>query len=367
MSSTSIRSFAVYITRLINKENLTRQEAFDAFSIVLNNQTTEIQQGAFLAALTAKGETTEEIASCWEAIYQFDTVKVVPNVSGPIVENCGTGMDSFKTFNISTAASIVAASQGIAMARHGARALTSKCGTVDMAEALGVDMECDVRVGADSLERCNLALFNGMSPCIHPMALGRILSQIAFGSTLNIAASLASPVKANVGVRGVYAQAMIAPVVLAMKEIGYERALVVHGAIDNQVTSMDEASVCGETHCAELKEDGTISQFSFRPEDVGLRTQAPHHLESTGDIKLESKKMVDLLGGDGQTTQTDAVALNTGLIFYATNAVSSLKEGTQKALKIIKSGKAIDTLTQWVGAQNSEPQRGMAKLNELLG
>ncbi len=192
MSSMNIREFAGYITRLINKENLSREESYSAFSTVLKNETSEMQQGAFLAALTAKGETKEEIAGCWEAIYQHDTVKITSKIDGPIVENSGTGMDSYKTFNISTCASLIAASEGIAMARHGARAITSKCGTVDMAEALGVNVECEASLAAESLQKSGLALFNGMSPKIHPMALGRILSQISFGSTLNIAASLAS-------------------------------------------------------------------------------------------------------------------------------------------------------------------------------
>ena len=146
MNDLNIKEFAKTITKLINKENLSREEAFDAFMTVLKAETSDIQQGAFLAALTAKGETKDEIASCWQAIYEFDTVKQNPVVDGDIVENSGTGMDSFKTFNISTVASIVAASYGVPMARHGARALSSKCGTVDIAEALGVNVECDVEV-----------------------------------------------------------------------------------------------------------------------------------------------------------------------------------------------------------------------------
>ncbi len=109
MAELDFPKFGKIITCLINKENLSREEAFNAFSTILNNHTSEIQQGAFLAALTAKGETKEEIAGCWEAIYKNDTVKVFPCVDGPVIENSGTGMDTFKTFNISTAASIIAA------------------------------------------------------------------------------------------------------------------------------------------------------------------------------------------------------------------------------------------------------------------
>lgn len=360
-----IQNFGKTITKLINGKNLNREEAYNAFSTILNNETSEMQQGAFLAALTAKGETKEEIAGCWEAIYENDTVKVIPHVSGPIVENCGTGMDTFKTFNISTSASLIAASDGILMARHGARAITSRCGTVDMAEALGVDVECSAELVSKSLEDSGIALFNGMSPNIHPMALGRILSQISFGSTLNIAASLASPVKADIGVRGVYSKEMIYPVTEVMKEIGYKRALVFHGTIDNMNVGMDEASVSGETFCAELKDDGSISQFSFRPEDSGIKTHKPSNLSSTEDISIESKHFIDLLEGKSHQSRIEAAALNAGLIFYATKDVKTIKEGTIKALDIIHSGKAIDKLTEWVSTQNRDAESGLLTLNKI--
>ncbi|MCK5350344.1 MAG: anthranilate phosphoribosyltransferase, partial [Desulfobacula sp.] len=224
MSRTLNKEFGSIITRLIQKENLTRNEAKQSFASVLSNEVTDMQQGAFLAALTAKGETKEEVAGSWEAIYDLDTTKVDLESDIKTVDNSGTGMDTFKTFNISTAASVIAAAGGIPMARHGARAITSVCGTVDMAEALGVDVECTADLVVKSIKTAGLGLFNGMSPHIHPMALGRILSQIYFGSTLNIAASLANPALPSIGVRGVYSKEIILPVANVMKEIGYKSA-----------------------------------------------------------------------------------------------------------------------------------------------
>ena len=136
------RTFGSGIGKLVNGEDLSRQRAKEMFDQVLLNEETDMQQGAFLAALTAKGETAEEIAAGWEAIYEQDTVKVEPEVSSPLVENCGTGMDELNTFNISTSASIVAAAGGVTMAKHGSRAITSVCGTIDILEMLGVDVEC---------------------------------------------------------------------------------------------------------------------------------------------------------------------------------------------------------------------------------
>ncbi|HCY85137.1 MAG TPA: anthranilate phosphoribosyltransferase, partial [Desulfobacteraceae bacterium] len=273
MSLDDNKAFGAVITRLINKKNLSRQEAYDAFTTVLGNATTDLQQGAFLSALTAKGETAEEVAGAWEAIYELDTTKV--NLDLAVAENSGTGMDTFKTFNISTAAAIVAAAGEVPMARHGARAITSVCGTVDMAEALGVDVECPADIVARSIETSGLGLFNGMSPMIHPNALGRILSQIFFGSTLNIAASLANPALPAIGVRGVYSREMILPVAQVMKEIGYHSAIVLHGAVGDSGLGMDEASVCGTTHCARIQTDPdtgarSIEEFIFDPASLGL-------------------------------------------------------------------------------------------------
>lgn len=365
MKELNIREFAKVITKLINKNNLSRDEAYHAFSTVLNKETSDIQQGAFLAALSAKGETKEEIAGCWQAIYEMDTVKVTPNVSKPIVENCGTGMDSYKTFNISTCASLVAAAEGILVARHGARALTSVCGTVDIAEALGVDVECGVDIATKSLETTGLALFNGMSPTVHPNALGRILSQMAFGSTLNIAASLASPVQPTIGVRGVYSKEMIVPVIEVMKEIGYKRAIVFNGQIDGQTTTMDEASVSGTTYCAELLNDGSIREFSFRPEDAGLRIQKPEGLAPANSISNESKDFIALIQGKEDSARVDAVALNAGLIFYVSDKANTIREATAMAKESLGKAKAYDILKEWVKAQNRNPEDGLEKLLKL--
>lgn len=157
-----MKQFGGSVTRLINKEDIPRGEMRDIFSMILRDETTEMHQGAFTAA--AKGETAEEIAGVWEAICDIDTVKAVPDVNDILVDNCGTGMDAVKTFNISTAASIIAAADGINIARHGARAITSVCGTVDILETLGVDVECPPQYVKNSIEQTGIGIYNGMSP-----------------------------------------------------------------------------------------------------------------------------------------------------------------------------------------------------------
>lgn len=359
------KAFGQYITRIINGENLSMEESYTAFCHVLNNTVTDMQQGAFLAALTAKGECAEEVAGGWRAIYELDTEKVSINAAEPVVDNCGTGMDTFKTFNISTASSVVAAAGGIRVARHGARAITSSCGTVDIAEALGVDVECDASLVASSIEQSGLGLFNGMSPKVHPMALGRILSQIHFGSPLNIAASLANPALPRMAVRGVYARELVVPVAEVMRSIGYTDATVVYGTIDGSPMGMDEASVCGLTYGARLRE-GKIEAFSFSPADCGLRLHKPEPLGADKDINQAALNMVTLLSGKGDPARQDATLLNAGLLFELTQKAANLQDGVAMAREYLAGGKALETLYNWVAAQNSDPLQGTARLNKLL-
>ena len=364
MQTNTDKDFGMWITRLIQKQDLGRQESKAAFHTILKNETTEMQQGAFLAALTAKGETEEEVAGSWEAIYEVDTVKVKTGHPEPVVENSGTGMDTFKTFNISTAASLVAASGGIPMARHGARSITSLCGTVDMVEMLGVDVECSADLVAESITKAGIGLFNGMSPQSHPRALGRILSQIHFGSTLNIAASLANPAMPKIGVRGVYSREMVLPVIRVMKEIGYERALVFYGGIDDSNKGMDEASICGPTFCAKLEPNTGIREFRFRPEDFGMVPENPEQLAPSPEMNREAREFVSLLRGKRNGARTKSVALNAGLIF-SIKENKSIMEGVQKAESILREGSSFGTLEKWVQTQNRDPQSGLTKLEAL--
>jgi anthranilate phosphoribosyltransferase len=367
MAVPEIRQFGAIISRLIKREHLTREEAFDAFTTVLRNETTLLQQGAFLAVLTAKGETTAEIAGCRDAIYLYDTTKVSPRVNGPVIENSGTGMDSFKTFNISTAASIIAAAHdGIYLARHGARAITSKCGTVDIAEQLGVDIDCDVSLVVSSIEQCGLGLFNGMSAKVHPSALGRILSQIAFGSTLNIAASLASPVCADIGVRGVSSREMIRPAIDAMKAIGYKRAIVFHGCIDGSDKGMDEVSVCGDTFVEEYSLSGRHDIYTVRPEELGIPLCTPDDLAPGENAEKEVPEFVNLFIGKSSKAREYAAIVNAGMILYAASKTESLHQGIDAASSLLATGKALDKLVAWVKFQNTDVHSGMTKLNRIL-
>ena len=208
-------------------------------------------------------------------------------------------MDALKTFNVSSAAALIAAVGGARMARHGARALTSKCGAVDILEAVGVDVDCDSASVERSISQAGIGIFNGMSPAVHPGGLGRILSQIRFGSTLNIAASLANPVRPTHGVRGVYADGLVGPVGEVMLEIGYERVMVVHGYDDRREAGMDELSVLGASLVTEMHADGRRDAYTIEPEDFDIRRAAHADIAPLGDLRDEAVRFLQVVGGRG--------------------------------------------------------------------
>lgn len=365
MDTKAIADFGQKIQKLIQGENLSAEETYEMFKQVLKNEQPDLQQGAFLAALVSKGETPEEIAGAWKAIDEIDTEHTEGELPEILFENSGTGMDRLKTFNVSSASAIVAAACNVSMARHGARALTSKCGTVDMLEAVGVDVECEVGVVANSINEVGIGLFNGMSPKVHPGALGRILSQIRFGSTLNIAASLANPARPSMGLRGVYSDTLVPAVADVMKRIGYTRGMVVYGTDPSSGFGMDEISPCGETLVHEFTEDGE-RQYSIIPEDVGIKTFKFDEIAFSGSLESESRRFVSVLSGKGNDACVDFTCLNAGAILYLAGKSKSLKEGAHTAREAIKAGRAIEKLRHWVTAQSTSDASGQERLDSLL-
>lgn len=365
-SEIELKLFGEAVMKLIRKEDLSKEEANSCWKQIIKNEQPELQQGAFLAALAMKGETETEIAGSWEAIYELDTHKVDLSSVYPLVENCGTGMDTLKTFNISTAAGIIAAAKGVYLARHGARALSSKVGTVDVVEQFGVDVECSAELVKRSIEKAKIGLFNGMSSKIHPKALFRILSQIRFGSTLNIAGSLANPARPQYAVRGVFSEKMVANTIKTMKEIGYKKAMVFFGHDDGAGKGMDELSIIGSSAAAELDKDGGISYFDISPDEFGIKKSDYNEIKTKESAKDGAKLIVDILNGAGSRAQEDAVALNAAPILYIAGITKDIKEGFEMASEVIKRKEGIGKLKEWVSTQNECPETGLNKLSALL-
>lgn len=366
MNEERLRKFGKGIQKLIDRKDLGEEETYSLFREVLANEQPDLQQGAFLAALVAKRETAAEVTGAWRAIQDLDTVEV----SGPMpalrCENSGTGMDSLKTFNVSSAAAVIAAACGVSMARHGARALTSFCGTVDILEAVGVDVNCTAEVVARSVREAGIGLFNGMSPQIHPAALGRILSQIRFGSTLNIAASLANPARPTHAVRGVYSEALLGIVTEVMPAIGYERGMVVHGRDRRLTGGMDEISITGPTAIHEFSAGGPVSSMILNPEDLGLVCAPFEAVAATGDRVAERRRFLRVLAGRGGGACEDFACLNAAAILQVTGRAASLKEGLSVSRECVHAGAAMGKLREWVETQGSEGHQGSGILDRAL-
>jgi anthranilate phosphoribosyltransferase len=360
-----IKDFGMKIQRLIEGKDLSKDETYSMFREILLNEQPELQQGAFLAALVAKGETADEIAGAWAAIDEIDTVHSTSELPGVLFENSGTGMDALKTFNVSSAAAIVAAACGINMVRHGARAITSSCGTVDIMEAVGIDVDCDVAVVESSLRSAGIGLFNGMSPKVHPGALGRILSRIRFGSTLNIAASLANPCRPTYGLRGVYTKRLVRKAAEVMQSIGYQKGMVVYGKDDNSGRGMDELSLSGGTIVYEFNQNGG-NEYTFYPEDAGLMPSVFEEVAAIGDPAKEAIRFIRVLSGKKHEACIDFTCLNAGAILYTAGKCDSIKNGVEMSRDAIESSRAIEKLRQWTSFQDSSGGKGLQRLECLL-
>jgi len=361
----ALKAFGSLIQKLIDRQDLTRDESYDMFSQLLCNLQPDLQQGAFLAALSAKGETPQEIAGAWQAIVELDTTTVTGDLGVPLVENSGTGMDRLKTFNVSSAAAVVAAAGGARLARHGARALSSSCGTVDLLEAVGIDVECEVATVAKSIREVGIGIFNGMSPKVHPRSLARILSQIRFGSTLNLAASLASPCRPTHALRGVYAESVIPKAAAVMQEIGYERAMVVHGYDTDRTAGMDELSTIGESQVCELYPDGRQMSFVLAPEDVGIQRADYGEVAATGNVRREAVRFLKVIAGTDHPACIDLTCLNAGAILYLVNAAADIRSGIDTSREMIHSGSALEKLAAWVSTQADVERNGIDRFASL--
>jgi len=342
-----MKTLGPIIQKLIDGTNLTKEEAFESFKSIFNNEVSEFDQGAFLAAIATKGENSEEILGCYEAIYKYDTCKIdIPGIN--ITENSGTGRDTLKTFNASTAAAIVGAAGGVTIAKHGGRAITSKCGSIDILEAIGINVNLDPDKSIKILKKIGITIFNGMSPKIHQGVLYNILGKIHFGSIFNISASLANPVKPIYGIRGVFTKDLVVKIAIVMKKIGYKKGMVFCGnSNDYEEKRMDEISPLGETYIIEFDESGYSDMYIINPSYFEISDINVKDILALGNIEDEKKRFLSVLQGKNHPEIIDFVAINTAPIFYINGITSNMKKGYQMAKELIYSGKTWEKFIEW--------------------
>ena len=362
-----LREFGAIVGRLIRKEDISRAEAKECWRQICADEQPELQAGGFIAALKAKPETLDEIAGTFEALYEYDTVKVEIDTPEPIIDNAGTGADTLKTFNISTAAAIVAAACGLYVVRHCARAVTSNCGAVDVVEALGVDVESGPELPKQSIERAGIGAWNAFLPWLHPKFLGGYPSRIRFGTTTNLVGPLLSPTMPRYKVMGVNSVAAVDLEAQILRILGFKRGFVMHGLDSTGDGGIDELSTLGPTHIAELHPDGNIEHSVATPEALGLRRATYGDLASSRDVHREALTLLRVIANADDGPRQDIACLNAAPMLYVMGRAKDLTEGIAMARAAIRDGRALQKLRAWVTWQNADPQAGLPKLERLLG
>ncbi len=361
------RKFGAVVVRLTQGENISREEARECWRQVCEEEQSDLQQGAFIGALKAKQETPEEVAGTFEALYEYDTVKVEVKVPGPLIDNCGTGADTLKTLNISTGAAVISASLGLYVVRHAARAISSNCGAIDVIEALGVNVESVPEAPKKSLENAGICAWNAFLPKVHPKTLARVLSQIRFGSTINLVGPLLNPTRPTYKVMGVPNQAMIEIEAKTLQVLGFKRAFVMHGLEDESKKGMDEVSILGTTHVGEFREDGSIRYYTLTPEQFGIKRARYEDIASSRDVKRDALALLRVLAGKDTGPRSDIVCLNAAPLLYITGKAATLQEGLEMSRQAVAGGKALAKLREWVTWQNQRPEDGLPTLEKMLG
>ena len=329
------------IAQLVKREDLTSEVMEQVMEEIMTGEATDAQKASFLTALSMKGETIDEITSaakvlrshCERFLNDMDVLEIV-----------GTGGDGSNTINISTLSSVVVSAAGIPVAKHGNRAASSKCGTADCLEALGVKIDCAPARSAQILKDINLCFLFAQK--YHPAMrfVGAVRKEMGIRTLFNVLGPLANPAGATMQLFGVYSEELVEPLAHVLRNLGVKRAMVVYGR-----DSMDEISLSAEAKVCEFKND-EFKSYVIKPEDLGLTRCNKEDL--IGGTPQENAAIVnDILGG-AKGPKTDVVLLNAGAAIYLASDGITLKDGIEKARGIIVSGKAKKQLKEFIEETN---------------
>ena len=332
------------ISKIVNKEDLTYSEAYEVMNEIMSGNTTATQNAAFLAALStksAKAETTDEIAGCAAAMREHAT-KVVTDME--LFEIVGTGGDGAHSFNISTTSALVAAAGGMKVAKHGNRAASSKCGTADCLEALGVNIDQDPQKCVELLDKVGMCFFFAQKYHTSMKYVGAIRKELGFRTVFNILGPLTNPGSPKMQLLGVYDEYLAEPLAQVLINLGVRRGMVVYGQ-----DKLDEISMSAPTTVCEFK-DGWYKKYVICPEDFGFTRCTKKDLEG-GTPEENAKITRDILNGE-KGHKRNAVLMNAGAALYIGSKADSMKDGIALAAEIIDSGKAVETLDKFIELSN---------------
>lgn len=336
------------INELLNKvavkQDLTFNEAKQAIDEIMSGEVSPVLVSSFLTALAMKGETDEEIAGAAEGMR---SKALEFNIGGHALDIVGTGGDRSNSFNISTTSAFVAAAAGVTIVKHGNRAASSKCGTADCLEALGVKIDCEPEIMKKSLEENNIAFLFAQKYHSAMRFVGPVRKELGFRTVFNILGPLTNPGKADRMVLGVFSEEYIDKIANALVKLGVTDAMVVYGT-----DCLDEISASSETRVAEVRGE-SITHYTIRPEDFGLeRIDKSQLLGGTPEENAQITK--NILLGKGTTAQNTAVIMNAGACIYAGELGISLADAMKKAKDILMSGKAYEVLEGFIKTTNEE-------------
>lgn len=332
------------IIKIVNKEDLSFDEAYAVMNEIMNGETTPTQNAAFLAALStksAKAETTGEIAGCAKAMREHATPV---DTDFDLFEIVGTGGDNAGSFNISTTSAIVAAAGGMKVSKHGNRAASSKCGTADCLEALGVNIDEDPDKCRELLEKVGICFFFAQKYHNSMKYVGAIRKELGFRTVFNILGPLTNPAHPKHQLLGVYDEYLIEPLAKVLMELGVKRGMVVYGT-----DKLDEISLSAPTKICEIK-DGSLHTYEIKPEDFGLSRCKKEDLAG-GDPKENAAITLSILNGE-KGAKRDAVLLNAGAALYIGEKAKSMQEGINLAARLIDSKKALKVLEDFIKVSN---------------
>lgn len=333
------------IEKITNKEDLSYDEAYAVMNEIMSGETTPTQNAAFLAALSTKStkaETSEEIAGCAAAMRDH-ALKVDCDMD--LLEIVGTGGDGAHSFNISTTSALVAAAGGVKVAKHGNRAASSKCGTADCLEALGVNIQQEPEKCVELLEKVGLCFFFAQKYHTSMKYVGAIRKELGFRTVFNILGPLTNPGSPKMQLLGVYDEYLVEPLAQVLISLGVKRGMVVYGQ-----DKLDEISMSAPTSVCEFK-DGWFKTYTIAPEDFGLERCEKSDL--VGGTPEENAQITRAILSGEKGPKRNAVLMNAGAALYIGGKAESLKGGIELAAELIDSGAAKQTLENLIKESNA--------------
>lgn len=322
------------LSKIYNRQDLTEAEMSLMMGEIFSGNLTDAQIGAFLGALSTKGETIEELAGAARAMRK-KAVRI-ETAGTDVVDTCGTGGDGASTFNISTTTAFVVAGCGVTVAKHGNRSVSSKCGSADLLEALGVKIDIDPEIVEEAIAEIKIGFM--FAPRFHGAMkyAANARKQIGLRSVFNMLGPLTNPAAANCQLLGVYAPELTEMFASALKLLGGKRAMVVHGH-----DGLDEISVCAPTRVSELK-DNRISTYDLQPETFFGRVALPEDIEG-GDPSANAEITMAVLSGE-KNARRDVVLINAAAALVTAGHAETIKDGIIFAEKAIDTGAALEKL-----------------------